>query len=195
MPKTVIIIGAGVAGLAAGCYAQMNGYQSRLFELHDIPGGLCTAWERKGYTFDGCLHYLFGSGPGQPFYRVWEELGAIQDRVMHNHDELMRIIGPDGQTFTVYSDPDRLGAHMRELAPDDHKLINDFIDGIRRKRMDEFKARYRGVDVLLLDDVQFLEGKEQLLKQLKEQGEKAEALAKQQQQALPQMAGRAGRTA
>jgi len=130
MPKSVIIIGAGVAGLAAGCYAQMNGYQSRLFELHDIPGGLCTAWERKGYTFDGCLHYLFGSGPGQPFYCVWEELGAIQDRVMHNHDELMRIIGPDGQTFTVYSDPDRLGAHMRELAPDDHKLINDFIDGI-----------------------------------------------------------------
>ena len=39
------------------------------------------------------------------------------------------------------------------------------------------------------------EGKEQLLKQLKEQSEKAEALAKQQQQALPQMAERAGRNA
>ena len=44
-------------------------------------------------------------------------------------------------------------------------FFNDFIDGIRRKRMDEFKARYRGVDVLLLDDVQFLEGKEQLLEE------------------------------
>ena len=66
MPKSVIIIGAGVAGLAAGCYAQMNGYDSQIFELHDLPGGLCTAWERKGFRFDGCLHYLFGSGPGQP---------------------------------------------------------------------------------------------------------------------------------
>ena len=130
MTKSVIIIGGGVAGLAAGCYAQMNGYESRIFELHDLPGGLCTAWERKGYTFDGCLHYLFGSGPGQPFYRVWEELGAVQNRVMFNHDELMRIIGPDGQTFTVYTDPDRLRAHMKELAPDDHQLIEDFIDGI-----------------------------------------------------------------
>jgi chromosomal replication initiator protein len=44
-------------------------------------------------------------------------------------------------------------------------FFNSFIDGIRRKRMDEFKARYRSVDVLLLDDVQFLEGKEQLLEE------------------------------
>ncbi len=40
-------------------------------------------------------------------------------------------------------------------------FFNDFIDGIRRKQMNEFKARYRGVDLFLLDDVQFLEGKEQ----------------------------------
>ena len=44
-------------------------------------------------------------------------------------------------------------------------FFNDFIDGIRRKRMDEFKARYRTVDILLLDDVQFLEGKEQVLEE------------------------------
>ena len=46
MGRSVIIIGAGIAGLAAGCYAQMNGYRSQIFELHDLPGGLCTAWER-----------------------------------------------------------------------------------------------------------------------------------------------------
>jgi chromosomal replication initiator protein len=45
------------------------------------------------------------------------------------------------------------------------QFFNAFIDGIRKKRMDEFKARYRTVDVLLLDDVQFLEGKEQILEE------------------------------
>ena len=50
----VIIIGAGVAGLSAGCYAQMNGDHTCIFEMHNLPGGLCTAWERKGYTFEGC---------------------------------------------------------------------------------------------------------------------------------------------
>ena len=49
--KDIIIIGAGIAGLAAGCYAQMNGYRSQIFEMHFLPGGLCTAWERKDYVF------------------------------------------------------------------------------------------------------------------------------------------------
>jgi len=84
--KSVIIIGAGIAGLAAGCYAQMNGYRSQIFEMHDLPGGLCTAWERRGYIFDGCIHTLLGSGPGQPYHRMWEELGAIQGRRMIHHD-------------------------------------------------------------------------------------------------------------
>ncbi|MET0697286.1 MAG: chromosomal replication initiator protein DnaA [Acidimicrobiia bacterium] len=44
-------------------------------------------------------------------------------------------------------------------------FFNEFIDGIRRKRMDEFKHRYRTTDVLLLDDVQFFEGKEQILEE------------------------------
>jgi phytoene dehydrogenase-like protein len=131
MAKSIIIIGGGVAGLAAGCYAQMNGYRSQIFELHDLPGGLCTAWERRGYTFDGCIHYLFGSGPGQPYHRVWEELGAVQGRPMINHESLMRIVGPDGQALTVYSDPDRLEAHMKELSPADARLIAAIADGIR----------------------------------------------------------------
>lgn len=41
--KSIIIIGAGLAGLSAGCYAQMNGYHSQIFEMHNLPGGLCTA--------------------------------------------------------------------------------------------------------------------------------------------------------
>ena len=44
-------------------------------------------------------------------------------------------------------------------------FFNEFIDGIRRKRMDDFKHRYRTTDVLLLDDVQFFEGKEQILEE------------------------------
>jgi myosin-crossreactive antigen len=53
--KSILIIVAGIAGLSAGCYAQMNGYRSQIFELHDIPGGLSTALECKGFTCDGYL--------------------------------------------------------------------------------------------------------------------------------------------
>jgi chromosomal replication initiator protein len=42
-------------------------------------------------------------------------------------------------------------------------FTNDFVTSVREKAMDQFRSRYRGVDVLLMDDVQFLSGKEQTL--------------------------------
>jgi len=47
---SILIIGAGFAGLSTGIYAQMNGYRTQIFEMHNLPGGLCTAWKRQGYT-------------------------------------------------------------------------------------------------------------------------------------------------
>jgi phytoene dehydrogenase-like protein len=128
--KSIIIIGAGIAGLAAGCYGQMNGYRTRIFELHYNPGGLCTSWKRKGYTIDGCIHWLVGSSPANSFYRIWEELGAVQGRRMVDHDEFMRVEGTDGKTFIIYTDVDRLEQHMKELAPADEEVIEEFIEGI-----------------------------------------------------------------
>jgi phytoene dehydrogenase-like protein len=43
MNKSIIIIGAGMGGLAAGIYGQMNGYQTKIFEMHSVPGGQVAA--------------------------------------------------------------------------------------------------------------------------------------------------------
>lgn len=128
--KEIIIIGAGIAGLAAGCYAQMNGFRSRIFELHTLPGGLCTSWERKGYIFDGSIHYLFGSASDQPFNRIWQELG-VANRAFINHEELMRVVGSEGQTLIVHADPDRLEEHMKAHSPRDAHIIDQLTAGVR----------------------------------------------------------------
>jgi thioredoxin reductase len=47
LEKKVVIIGAGVARLSAGCYARMHGYDAEIHEAHTIPAGLCTSWKRK----------------------------------------------------------------------------------------------------------------------------------------------------
>jgi phytoene dehydrogenase-like protein len=132
MAKSIAIIGAGIAGLAAGCYGQMNGYHTQIFELHDKPGGLCTSWKRQGYTFDGCIHWLVGSRPGSSFNRIWQELGAVQGREMVDHDEFMRIEGAGGKTFILYTDIARLERHMVELAPADARVIGELCNAIRR---------------------------------------------------------------
>jgi phytoene dehydrogenase-like protein len=132
MSKSIAIIGAGIAGLAVGCYGQMNGYDTQIFELHDKPGGLCTAWKRKGYTFDGCIHWLVGSGPGSSFNRIWQELGAVQRREMVDHDVFTRFEGADGKAFILYTNIDQLERHMLELAPADERLIREMCKDLRR---------------------------------------------------------------
>lgn len=127
----IVIIGSGIAGLAAGCYAQMNGYRTHILEAQNSPGGLCTALSRQGYVLDGGLHYIFGTSPGQPFYSMWEELGAVQGLEFVNQTLFMQVQRHEGEALNVYSNPDELEAHLKALSPQDAKLIEQFCNGVR----------------------------------------------------------------
>jgi phytoene dehydrogenase-like protein len=129
--KSLIIIGAGIAGLSAGCYGQMNGYKTRIFELHNLPGGLCTSWMRKGFTFDGCIHWLVGTNPKSGMNVMYRELGALQKREIVNHNEFVRVVHPSGKTLIVYTNANQLEKHMLELAPEDESLIKEFCSAVR----------------------------------------------------------------
>lgn len=50
-------------------------------------------------------------------------------------------------------------AQMRLLYITSERFVNEFIDSIRYSKMAEFRAKYRHVDVFLVDDVQFFGGK------------------------------------
>ncbi len=128
--KTIAIVGAGLGGLAAGIYGQLNGYETHVFEQHSLPGGQCTAYKRKGYTFDVCIHHLFGCGPSSALYGLWEELGAAPRKYVPLN-ECVSVLSLDGKLFRDYYDLERLEHHMHELAPGDGRMIRDYIGGIR----------------------------------------------------------------
>jgi len=130
--KTIIIIGGGIAGLSVGCYGEMNGFHTRIFEMHKKPGGLCTSWKRQGYVVDGCIHWLVGSSPQSKYHPIWEVLGAVQGRQFVYHEEYGRVESKDGKTFIIFSDIDKLEQHMRALAPEDSAVIDEFIAVLRR---------------------------------------------------------------
>lgn len=136
MEKTIIIIGAGLTGLAAGCYGQMNGYKTSIFEMHDKAGGVCTAWKRKGYTIDGAMNWLVGTSPDSSFYGFWEELGATQDWKVYNHERYSIMENKDGKAFTIYCDADRFEQYLLELAPEDKVVIKEIIQLLRSLHFD-----------------------------------------------------------
>ena len=132
MQKKAIIIGGGVAGLSAGIYGQINGYNTEILEMHSLPGGQCTSWKREGYTFDYCIHWLVGSSHG-PFYNIWKETGALGDNtVIVDPETYVTIRMPDGGDFVIYSDIDRWEEYLIDLAPEDRKSIHRMCNDMRK---------------------------------------------------------------
>lgn len=70
-----------------------------------------------------------------------------------------------GKTHLLHA----IGYYVHENYPDlevryvsTETFLNEYVDGIRNNTIAAFKRRYREVDVLLIDDIQFMEGKEGL---------------------------------
>lgn len=130
--KTMVIIGAGLAGLSTGCYGRMNGYKTHIYEHHTMPGGVCTAWKRDGYVMDGCIHWLMSCKPGSGFRKIYDELGAFRDNRLMFLDHYVRFHDQDSdQALDFGSDLDRLAADMKAIAPEDSLSIDEFIKGCR----------------------------------------------------------------
>ncbi len=138
MPKSVIIIGAGLAGLATGCYAQMNGYKTKIFEMQDKPGGVCVSWKRKGYTFDYAVHNVFGVTPNSVNNDMWQELGALKGLEAYSFKEFVQVEDPNGKVFTVHTNLHKLEKHMEELAPHRQKT---------HRRIHQAARRFSGYDL------------------------------------------------
>ncbi|MBO1004173.1 chromosomal replication initiator protein DnaA [Pseudogracilibacillus auburnensis] len=69
-----------------------------------------------------------------------------------------------GKTHLMHA----IGHYVREYHPDrkviylsSEKFTNEFINAIMDNKADNFRNKYRNVDILLVDDIQFLAGKEQ----------------------------------
>jgi phytoene dehydrogenase-like protein len=128
----LIIIGAGIAGLATGCYARMNGYDVEIFEMHTQPGGMCTSWARRGYIFDYCIHNLSGTAPGSDLRQVWDELGALDNTKIIDQEVFVRVEGPSGESLDWFTELDKLGPYLKSVAPEDSRPIDDLIDVARK---------------------------------------------------------------
>ena len=129
--KKLLIVGAGISGLAAGVYAARSGFDVTILEQHFTFGGLSTSWSRKGYYFEGGMHWLTGSKPGLPMNRVWNELGALRDNnPIENRDPLYTLIDGD-KRLPLYRYEKQMRKALLDYAPEDKKTINKMCNAVK----------------------------------------------------------------
>jgi phytoene dehydrogenase-like protein len=137
MSKKVVIIGAGMAGLSAGIHLRRNGYDTLILEAHSIPGGLVTAWKRKNYNFDGCVHWIPGCSEKDGLYCVNDEIFDMGKLEIIRHEtifdiECLHSSAPDGSRFfPMYSGADRLEEYLLKISPDDSEVIREYTGMVR----------------------------------------------------------------
>lgn len=129
--KKISIIGGGVAGLAAGIYGRINGFEVTIFEMGKKTGGVCTSWEKAGYQVNGSIHWLVGSAPGIDFYEMWKELGILENLDFHYHNSFIEFKNIEGVDVHFYTDPNKLQQQLLSISPADARLIEDLIHNIK----------------------------------------------------------------
>ena len=129
--KRIIIIGAGVAGLSAGIYAEQHGFHAVILEKNPVVGGMCVGWKRKGFYLDGCIHWLTGTKEGTFLNEMWKNLDAFKSQ-----DDILYLPSwgtyeYQGQKVTMWRDLDRAEREWKELSPVDGKMIHKFFKMVR----------------------------------------------------------------
>ena len=129
MTKKVAIIGAGLAGLSAGIYLQKSGIETEIFEMAPWAGGVCTAWVRQGYRFDGCIHWMVGTHPDNDFYNLYREVGALDaDTVIYNTDTTNQEL--NGVIYEIPLRMPQFREFLHSISAEDTKRIDAFCDDV-----------------------------------------------------------------
>lgn len=61
MPHRIVVIGAGISGLAAAYRLQQRGHRVEVFEANPWPGGRMSSREMDGFIFDRGVQFLWSS--------------------------------------------------------------------------------------------------------------------------------------
>lgn len=134
--KKIAIIGGGYSGLSSGIYAQLAGFQTKIFEHAQKPGGLAASFKKGDYTFDLGTHFMMGYRPGKGgIHKLLEPLGIGNQELYvpmtnfaHYIDEI------DNVKVDMNIDLDKVQKDLLVLSPHEEKEITDFINVVKAFR-------------------------------------------------------------
>ncbi len=118
MRAPIVIIGAGLAGLAAGIRLARGGRNPLIIEQHDKPGGLNSYYHRQGQLLETGLHAMTNFAPPEqrhaPLNRLFRQLKLSRKNFITHEQVLSEIRDQAGNTLCFSNDFNLL--HQQILA-------------------------------------------------------------------------------
>ncbi len=125
--KKIVIVGGGIAGLSAGIYGRLAGYEVDIYEKNPVAGGECMGWNRRGCHIDNCIHWLTGTKPGTGLRRVWETVGALEESTEFADCDIFYTSIAGGTQVTLWKDLEKTQAELLKISPEDEIEIKKFV--------------------------------------------------------------------
>ncbi len=124
--STAIIIGSGIGGLAIAIRLAVKGYEVKVFEKNNYPGGKLTAFQKDGYHFD--------AGPSlftQP--QNIEELFELAGEPIESYftfqpvDIANKYFYENGKQVNAYTDLQMFAREMKEQLNEDPQAVINYL--------------------------------------------------------------------
>ncbi|MBA3553764.1 MAG: phytoene desaturase [Gemmatimonadales bacterium] len=113
LARHVLVIGAGLGGLAAAIRLRRRGYAVSVVERHAHPGGRCGLWESEGFRFD----------TGPTLLLMVEYLRAVFEEAGRSIEDYLELVQLDPNYRIHYADGSTLDITSR---------INAMLEGVER---------------------------------------------------------------
>ncbi|MEN1784910.1 MAG: 1-hydroxycarotenoid 3,4-desaturase CrtD [Bacteroidota bacterium] len=132
MPKNAIVIGAGIAGLAAAIRLKAKGYDVTVFEANDYAGGKLHSETSNGFRFD--------MGPSL-FTMPWlvDDLFKLHQKnpkdyfTYHRKQTVCNYFWEDGTSFSAPADSEQFITDAVSCFGETADDIQTYLDGNRQK--------------------------------------------------------------
>ncbi len=111
--RSVLVIGAGLGGLAAAVRLSRRGYHVTVLERHGYPGGRCGVWESEGFRFD----------TGPTLLLMVEYLRAVFEEAGRRTEDYLQLVQLDPNYRIHYADGTTLDVTSR---------LNAMLEGVER---------------------------------------------------------------
>lgn len=109
--KQVVVIGSGVAGMAAAIRLAVSGFEVNVYEQQATPGGKLSAFEQDGFVFDKGPSLLTQPDNIEALFQLAGE--PIQDYFNYKNCEVhCHYFWNDGERVKAYSNIEKLGKEL-----------------------------------------------------------------------------------